>query len=110
MKLGCTFVPSRLARPIFPAFGSAQYTCAPSMATPQASLAPMKPGSTLVPSRSARPILAALESDQYTCAAVDRHPVRARGAGDEALVGPGAVEVGPPDRPGPEVGPVDVRR
>jgi hypothetical protein len=40
--------------------------------------------------------------------AVDRYPVGSDGAGDEALVDAGAVEVGAPDRVGDGVRPVDV--
>ncbi len=39
---------------------------------------------------------------------VDRNRIGAGRAGDEALVGGRAVQVGPSDRPGPLVGPVDV--
>ena len=41
---------------------------------------------------------------------VDRKAAGGAAAADEALVHPGAVEVGPPDRPAVDVGPVEVRR
>ena len=70
-----------------------------STATPLGALAPvMKLWSTPVPSRLARPIVSVPTVGPVDVAGVDRDAARAAGAGDEALVDAGAVEVGAADR------------
>src|SRR3954447_17006901 len=101
MNRWLTTVPSRLACPIAVKLGPfAHHTWALSTASPWGLPAEMKDWLATLPSMLARPIVPELRSPS-------RHgpcrppPLGVGPAGDEGLVGAGAVEVGTPDRVDP---------